>query len=182
MASPNELLRDLVDPESENFVIEQTELAKRCGVAFQTVWRWVHAKGHGFDEARQKQVAEVLGLPHNYFSNYEDLRVREQYRAKVFNKFLEDQLGHSATEDELRLLRAPRFDGKIAPTISTYRAWLLVLRGALTEEQLERALEERRRLLEEATAKVEAARLARRAAGKTPRKRRKKREDAKPPE
>lgn len=171
MATPGELLWDLVNPKSENFAIEQTELAKRCDVAFQTVWRWAHNKGNGFDEDRQKQVAEILGLRPTYFSEHEALLVKERYRARVFSKFLEDQLGQTATEEELRILQAPRFDGKIAPTLSTYRAWLLVLRGTLTEEQIERALEERRRLLEEATAKVEAARLARRTTEKTARKR-----------
>jgi transcriptional regulator with XRE-family HTH domain len=166
MATPAELLWDLVNPESSNFVISQTELAQKLQLAFQTVWRWAHGRGEGFTPARQRQVCEVLALPPNYFTQHDELVVRERYRQKKFAQFLETDLGHTVTEEEQRLLRAPKFDGKITPTVSMYRAWLLVLRGVLTEEQVERSLEEHRRELELAKAKVEAARAAKRGAKK----------------
>lgn len=162
MAKPSEMLRDLVEEGSPHFVMGQTELAERVGVVFQTVHRW--CKGlTAFPEFRQRQVAAVLGLPPTYFSAYDDVVVRERYRQKKFAEFLADELGATANEEERRLLAAPRFDEKIVPTVSIYRAWLLVLRGILTEEQVERALEEHRRILEIAKAKVEAQRSAKRS-------------------
>jgi transcriptional regulator with XRE-family HTH domain len=169
MAKPWEMLRDLVTgPEK---VISQAELARRLKVDFKTVHRW--AKGlTDFDELRQRQVAEELDLAPTWFSEHDDVVAAAKYKEKIFGQFLQTDLGQSTTDEERRLLRAARFDEKMVPTVSIYRAWLLVLRGALTEEQVERAVEEQRRLLEVARAKLEAQRRAKReekAAKKKPR-------------
>jgi len=156
------MLRELVDPDDpKDQVITQAELARKLGVDFKTVHRWT--KGHGgFDESRQRDVARVLDLPPTWFSEHDDVVAAEKYREKVFQQFINTDLGQTATDEERRILRAPRFDESIVPTVSMYRAWLLVLRGALTEEQIERALEEQRRRLEVAKAKLEAQRRAKR--------------------
>jgi transcriptional regulator with XRE-family HTH domain len=159
MSKPSEMLWALVDPSNPDAVTTQSDLAERLGVSFQTVYRWARGSA-GFTERRQREVAALLGLSPTHFSEHEAVQKREQYRQKVFRQFLDTDLGRSTTDEERRLLSAPRFDEVRVPTVSMYRAWLLVLRGVLTEEQLERALEERQRALDIANAKIEAQRSA----------------------
>jgi hypothetical protein len=150
-AAPGELLREALQRAG----MPPTELGKRLGYTtpYQTVKRWID--GRGFNAENQRKAAEVLGLPHNYFTQPDLAAARERHRLRVFYDFLRTEIGQATTPEQRRILESTRFPGEILPTANLYAAWALALQERIPFDQvmevakendaLDRELEEHRR-------------------------------------
>jgi transcriptional regulator with XRE-family HTH domain len=123
--SPGELLAQKLKAEGRG---AKSKLSKKLGVFWSTVNDWTHDVGFG--EANQRRVAEVLGVPLDYFSAHEASAQRERDGESAMAEFLATQLGQTATDAERRTLASAKFfDG--VPSSELYAAWLLSMRGML---------------------------------------------------
>lgn len=148
--SPSGRLKALLEAQD----MGQTELAERLTGErgkYLLVHRWI--KGRGFNEENQRWVTEELGLPKDYFSDPDLAEVREAHRLRVWEKFLTSEWALNMTEQERRILAAIRFTEDIVPDVMTYAGMLVGLKHRTPPDQIARALEETKKLVDSAKKK-----------------------------
>ena len=118
-------LGERIKAARERAGLNVSELQRRMGVAYTTVFKWEKNRSVP-NRPHLDKLSVILGVPPSVLLQRENVVVTEpQYEA--WRQFLETKQGRGMTDDERRTLGSMHIFG-FEPTVETYKRMLLSLR------------------------------------------------------
>lgn len=145
--------------EIERLGLKRADLARRVGVLWPTIDRWV--KDEGFNEKNRVAAAAALGLQPDHF-NVPSITIVHQLKCDEMRaRFLASPLAPSdITDDEKAALASQQIPLDREPTEQFYAGLLYLLRGQLPASRFDSEVEENEALARQVAERVKAAKKA----------------------
>jgi hypothetical protein len=126
---------ELLTAELKKRGIKKAELARTTKKSFQTIFNWCKDRGFGPDQ--RKEAARAIGESPGFFDHPDLAAQRENYRQAVLQKFRSHKVGRTLTEEEWRSIESFKWPEEVAPSESRYWGLVLVIRGQLSQSELQ---------------------------------------------